>query len=124
MTYKNVNEMITTSPLRWSHHIMKEWQRIKPILELKYIVSVRETTPLYAEKYRFDLYGMLRDIFFIDETFIYPHIIVNGYDSSTSYDGNKLRFSIINPQILVTYHRLFTRNYERDVELGRINPVG
>ena len=124
MDHTNVTSYIEYSPLLQSKHIMKEWQRVKPILELNYIVSEKEVTPLYAEKYKFDLYGLFRDILLIDKTFIYPHIIVNGFNSSVDYDGSRLRFSIIAPMVLVKYHRLFARNYDRDVELGKITPIG
>ena len=123
MEYTNLADHIEYSPLLFSKHIMKEWQRVKPILELKHITSVREITPLYAEKYKFDLHGLFRDILMIDKTFIYPHIIINGYDSSTCYDGNRLKFSMLSLMALTKYHRLFTRNYDRDVELGKIIPV-
>lgn len=115
---------IDVSNALYKHYIV-EWQRVKLILMRNHVVSVKETTPLYAEKYKFDLWGLFRDVFFIDTPYIYPHMICNGYDSSNIYNGNQLRFNILDNNILTTYYKLFKRNKQRqeDFEALGLTPL-
>ena len=112
MAGTNIGDSIKTDTYIISKDLVMEWNRIKLMLMTKYIVTSKEATPVQAEKYKFDLYGLFRDILQIPEQYIYPHIICNGYDSSQCYTGDKLRFDILDNPTLMKYHRVFVRNIE------------
>lgn len=108
----NIGDFIQVDNYNFNKDLMIEWNRIKLLLMTKYVVTTKTITPLNAEKYRFDLWGLFRDIIQIPETYIYPHIICNGYDSSQCYDGGRLTFDILDNPTLMKYHRVFVRNIE------------
>ena len=89
--------------------LIAKWNSLKDILLTKHIVNEITISPVAAEKYRFDLYGLIRAELGIKENQIYPHMIVNGYTSSYDYNGELLRFKIISNDVLVKYYRMFTK---------------
>lgn len=93
--------------------MIKQWSSIRPLLN-KHIITIKEIPPLYAEKYRFDLWGLFRDVLQIPEDYIYPHILVNGFDSSNCYDGGKLRFGIMDYAGLNPYFKIFNKNIQKN----------
>ena len=120
MAIRNLAENIDTEANAVGEDLIREWNNIKVLLQLHHISGIREITPLYAEKYKFDLWGLFRDTMYIPEIYIYPHIIVNDYDSSASYHGDKLRFAIIDNTVLQTYHKLFVRNKIRKKDYSNL----
>lgn len=112
MNGENIGQKIETDNYVISKDLVIEWNRIKLLLQSKYVVTTKEITPVQAEKYKFDLFGLFRDVMRIPEQYIYPHIICNGYDSSQCYNGDKLRFDILDNPTLMKYHRVFVRNIE------------
>lgn len=89
--------------------LIAKWNSLKDILLSKHIVNEISISPVAAEKYKFDLYGLIRAELGIQENQIYPHMIVNGYTSSYDYNGELLRFKIISSDVLVKYYRMFTK---------------
>lgn len=105
---KNIGDILSydTSVNR---SLIAKWNTVKDILNNDHIVSEIAVKTTDAEKYRFDLYGLIKNNFSIPEYQIYPHMIVNGYTSSYDYYGERLRFKIINGETLNKYYRMFTK---------------
>lgn len=102
------NKINTSSGL--TKDLVNKWNSVIPILAAKYVQGIKEISPRTANVYRFDLYGLFLNVFLIPENYIYPHIRVNGYDSSNNYDGKKLRFIVLDPMRLSLYYNLFNKN--------------
>lgn len=109
----NLASRINSSINYQDEYLIKKWNSIKQIIKDKYITSTNEISPIYADKYKFDLYGLFSQYFMIPEQYIYPHIIANDYDSSSDYDGSKLRFKILDTKELNYYYKLFVKNRNR-----------
>lgn len=99
--------IITTTTL--TYDLIFKWDSIRSVLQEKYIISEKEITPVQAEKYRNDLFGLFQNELSIQKQFLYPHMIVNGYDSPSNYAAEKLRFSILDSKQLKIYHMLFLK---------------
>jgi len=104
---KNIALSLYANPTVTSD-LIKQWNNIIPILERKYIVDVKEISPVLAEKYRLDMYGLFQELE-IREQHIYPHIRVNGYLSSADYLGEILRIKILDAYVLDDYIRRFSK---------------
>ena len=102
------NNISTVFPL--TKKLMYRWDSVKTILKENYITGEKEITPVQAEKYRGDLFGLLQNELNISQEYLYPHMIVNDYSSPTGYNGERLRFQIINIEQMRTYYRLFIKN--------------
>lgn len=103
----------TIKPNGLDEELVKMWNTIAPILSIKYVSGVKEITPQAANMYRYDLYGIFKNIIMVPEEYIYPHIRANGYDSSYNYDSKRLRFLLIDSNILSRYLALFKRRNRR-----------
>lgn len=101
----NLGSKITTAQL--SKSMMQKWNTIRPILKYDHTNNIEEVKPVYAEKYKFDLYGLFREVFSIPEEFLYPHMIVNDYDCPTDFTGERLRFRKLDANVLQGYYRRF-----------------
>ena len=88
--------------------MIKKWNSVKAILKDKHVLSYEEIKPIYANKYKYDLYGLFQEVFNIPKEYIYPTIIVNGFDTLTDYDGNTLRFKRLDIVALNKYYQRFT----------------
>lgn len=92
-----------------SRDLIYKWNSVKLVLVANHIISQATVSTVAAEKYKFDLYGLLKYEINLPEQQIYPHMIVNGYTSSWDYYGERLRFDIIDGDILNKYYRLFIK---------------
>lgn len=102
LSFKN-NQVTTISKdiiIDWNSVISKLYN-----LHVTKIVSIKGTI---AEKYRGDMYGLFKYLD-IQEEFIYPHIRVNGYNSSRDYGGSTSDIKIIDSSILNVYYEMFTK---------------
>lgn len=99
---KNIN--ISTA---LTNKIVFKWDSVRSVLQEKYVITTKEVTPVQAEKYKNDLFGLLKNELSIPNEFLYPHMLVNGYDSPSAYGGEKLRFKILDPKQLKIYRMLF-----------------
>lgn len=107
---KNLSEYITSDDFTIGKELIKQWNTITFILRDKYTLATSKITPPYAEKYKFDLEGLFKEYFKIENKFIYPHIIANGYTSSWDYHGEKLEFRLLDTNMLNIYYKIFTKN--------------
>lgn len=110
----NYNKSSIANSIGVSSYISKDlvykWNSVKPNLIANHIVSQSTVSPVAAEKYKFDLYGLFKHEISLPDNQIYPHMIVNGYTSSWDYYGERLSFSIIDGDILNKYYRLFIKD--------------
>lgn len=90
--------------------VFDKWNSVKYYLIENHVAGETEISPVNAEKYRFDLYGLFNNVLFIQPEYIYPHIIVNGYTSSYDYNAELLRFKILDTTVLSSYYRLFMKD--------------
>lgn len=97
-------------PFDMDADIASKWNTIAPLLAIKHSTGTTEITPHLANMYRGDLYGLFKNELDMPEEYIYPHIRANGYDSSGSYDGKRLRFVLLEAATVGIYHNLFTKN--------------
>lgn len=87
--------------------IIMRWNSLTNLIREKMIIAYKEIEPVIAEKYIFDFYGLLKNEFNMQDVYIYPHIIGNGYFSSTEYNGNLLRIALLDEERLSIYVELF-----------------
>lgn len=106
---ENITNLIKSSYLI-DKDMVKKWQSVKGILIQNAIQTEIDVKASAAESYKFDLEGLFINVIKIRPEYVYPHIIVNGYNSSQSYDGNRTKFFIIDNQYLSMFHSLFKRN--------------
>jgi hypothetical protein len=88
--------------------LVSKWNTVIKILSENHISKQIEIKPSIVEKYKGDLWGLFKNEVGLQDEYIYPTIRVNGYTSSSSYNGEKLRFDIISNNKLAMYYKLFT----------------
>lgn len=93
-----------------SRDLVIKWNNIREVLLKNHVVSTVEISVVDAERYLFDLHGLCITSLRLPEYQVYPHMIVNGYTSSTDYNGELLRFKLLDAGKLLNYYRLFLRN--------------
>ena len=102
---KNLGDSIRKT--RLSKKIINDWNTVSQVLKYKYTNNIEELKPVYAEKYKFDLYGLLKDVFSIPDEYLYPHMIINGYDCPTDFTGEQLIFRKLDVDALAGYYNRF-----------------
>ena len=105
---KNISNTIDTSDTM-TEDLMIKWNNIIDILSSKHLEREVSIKPTIAAKYRFDMFGLFQNDLGIPPELIYPHIRVNGYNSSSCYDGYQINIKIIASDILMSYYKLFTK---------------
>lgn len=106
---KNISNNISTSKL-YTKDLIHKWNSVKDYLILNHLAdTILTVSPVAAEKYKFDLYGLMANELQIAHFQIYPHMLVNGYTCSTDYYGERLAFRMIDGDILNRYYRLFIK---------------
>lgn len=105
----NIVKLIKTTDLI-DKDMVKKWQSVKGILIKNAIQTEIDVKASTSEAYKFDLEGLFINVIKIRPEYVYPHIIVNGYNSSQSYEGNRTKFFIIDNQYLSMFHSLFKRD--------------
>lgn len=88
--------------------LVSKWNTIIKILSENHITKQIEVKPATVEKYKGDLWGLFKNEVGLQDEYIYPTIRINGYPSSSSYNGEKLRFDILDSNKLSMYYKLFT----------------
>lgn len=84
-----------------------KWHSIKYYLNKNHIDKIAGIEPTTADKYRGDLEGLFIEVMGININYVYPHCIVNGYDSPSCYEGAKLYFKLLDTSVLAKYYKLF-----------------
>ncbi len=97
----NISRKITSGYVQTSDAI-SYWESIIDVLKAKHITEVKEISPVLAEKYQFDMYGLFQELG-VPDSHIYPHIRVNDYASTNDYYGEKLRISMLDQYTLELY---------------------
>ncbi len=85
------------------------WINIQDLLPDMLSGNVAEIPPAKVQKYRFDLEGLFKEYFNMDSKYIFPHILVNGYLSSSDYNCERMRFNLLSTSQLDDYDRFFRR---------------
>lgn len=104
----NLSNEITASNL--SADLITKLNTVISTLRDKHVSKEITITPVIAEKYRFDMHGLFQNELSMIDEFIYPHIRVNGYNCSNSYDGELLKIKIIDEAILKHYLALLKKS--------------
>jgi len=89
--------------------LIELWVNIKDVLLKNHIVGEKVINNATANKYIGDMYGMLKEIG-LEDVVIFPHILVNGYNSSRDYDGLTTKILLIDPAILNRYYLSYLKN--------------
>lgn len=97
------------SSVNTNSELIEQWNNIVYDLISNHITNEIEISPVLAEKYKGDLYGLFTRELNITPELVHPYVRVNGYDSSDCYDGNKLTFSLLDNTVLNMYYRMFIR---------------
>jgi len=96
-----------TDVIKFNLDIMNKWNNIAPLLKTEYVEKTIVIPGVLQEKYKFDLYGLLLELD-VPLHHIYPHIIANGYKSSSDYNGEHT-LNILNRNKLESYSELFSK---------------
>lgn len=88
-------------------YINTRWIAMYPYLKENYTLAttIKTVTVTDGNKYKGDLAGLFKHVIGVRLDFILPHILANGYHSSTDYDGTQLEFIVLNDS---TLNRLLT----------------
>lgn len=87
-------------------NIILNWENVIPKITDDDLLGTIKLEGVEAKKYMFDLEGFLITRNIVKE-FIYPIIRINGFYSSTDYDGKDIELKIIDAGILTKYYTLF-----------------
>lgn len=85
-----------------------DWINVQDLLP-DMISNIAEIPPAKVQKYRFDMEGLFKEFFNMDTKYIFPHILVNGYLSSSDFNCERLRFNMLNTSMLDEYELFFRR---------------
>lgn len=86
-----------------------DWINVQDLLPDMLSGNIAEIPPAKVAKYRFDLYGLFKEYFNMEDRYIFPHILVNGYLSSSDFNCELLRFKLLDTGKLNEYENFFTR---------------
>lgn len=100
MVDENLGNRIKSLPI--SSAGVDKWFNMRHLLN-NYVVATNVISPTEAEKFKFDLAGLFKIKFEMKEELILPHILVNGYNSSTEYNGDRLEFKFLDYGSLQTF---------------------
>jgi len=88
--------------------LQKKWNSAALYLERNYLYTTNDVGGVVAYKYAQDFIGLLNYLD-IPKELQYLHIIVNGYKSSTDYDGINSSIKIIDTKEAMLYYEMFTQ---------------
>ena len=98
---KNLGKYVDVTLVKTSDYYSK-WNNIKDLLD-SYVINTVEVGPAIIEKYVGDMYGLFKEQFSMKDELIYPHILVNGYLSSTDFNCEILRIKLLEERKLNDY---------------------
>ena len=87
-------------------NLQKKWNSVALYLEKNYLYSTNDVGGAVAYKYSQDFIGLLNYLD-IPKELHYLHIIVNGYKSSTDYNGINSSIKIIDTKEAMLYYEMF-----------------
>ena len=97
----NLSKYVDTT-LKKTTEYYSNWNNVKDLLG-GYVVNTVEVGPAIIEKYVGDMHGLFKDQFSMRDELIYPHILVNGYLSSSDFNGEILRIKLLDERKLSDY---------------------
>ena len=103
----SIKKMLDTDKVL-DNELQKKWNSAALYLERNYLYDTREIGGAIAYKYRQDFSGLLNYLD-IPKELQYLHIIVNGYKSSTDYDGINTSIKIIDTREAMLCYEMFTQ---------------
>ena len=106
-TITKLSTKIKSNEYTMSSYMAAKWHSVKYYLNKNHVSSILGVNAVVAEKYKGDLDGLFIEVFQIPKKYLYPHAIVNGYDSSSCYEGATLNFKMLDQEVLQQYYKLF-----------------
>lgn len=104
-----LSDKITTSKIILNKTYFTNWLNIEDLLPDMLTTNLAEIPPAKVAKYRFDLIGLFKEYLNMDDKYIFPHILVNGYKSSSDFNCELLRFKLLDTSKLDEYDNFFRR---------------
>lgn len=86
--------------------LVHKWNSVIEELKTYDIVNTIDISGVIAEKYRYDMEGLLIYLN-VNRRYIYPTMRVNGFNSSREYDGSVLSIKILDNKTLFYYFEMF-----------------
>ena len=83
--------------------VIDMWNNVIPMLRPYINIEYKTISIDQAYRYRGDFYGLLKVLLEIEEAYIYPTMLINGFRDSTDYDGNNTKILIPDLSTLDTY---------------------
>lgn len=108
--------VLLKKPVNYNAKLIQGWNNARLLLNDPDNWTMKEISPVEAKKYNFDLYGIFSNVLGIPEEYIYPNLIINGYDSYNNYDTKRLRFRILNTSVLNLFYKHITRDSIEDTD--------
>lgn len=72
-----------------SNLVIERWNNLKPILIYGGHGQYRKVADAHKDRYRGDFYGLLKQVFGIEDKLLYPNLIANDFNSPTDYNGEE-----------------------------------
>lgn len=79
------------------------WNNLIPSIKNNLTIITHEITRAEAYRYRFDLYGILKNILYVPEDLIYPNYLLNNCKCSTDFKGEVLNIYTGSKEELYKY---------------------
>lgn len=106
---KKLSEQYKVDTITLDKEYYNNWINIQDLLPDMFSGNIVEIPPAKVQKYRFDLEGLFKEYLNMDSAYIFPHILFNGYLSSSDFNCEILRFKLLNTGQLDEYDRFFRR---------------
>jgi hypothetical protein len=102
-----INDLAKTSASKKTLDVelMEKWQTFKDVLLTDHISKVVEIDITTAYRYIGDFEGLLVELG-VNNSYLYPTMVVNNISSSIDYDGTKKEIILLDPQGLNTILKL------------------
>lgn len=85
--------------------IIEQWNNLRRILLEMHADDITpvEVTPVDAERFKSDFFGLLKHRYRINEELWYPHLIINNMTSPLDFKENMVKISTMRADILYNY---------------------
>lgn len=89
--------------------IIQYWNNIIPMIKNDTDkILVHEISKEQANSYKGDLMGILKNIIQVPDELIYPNILINGYKSSSEFNGLTTRILTYSRETLLTHYEIIS----------------
>lgn len=76
------------------------WDNLVPMLHADNSVSTTEVTEFQAAMYDGDFYGLLRNCLEVEEQYLYPMMLANGFKCPSDYRRNIRKIKLLNSEAI------------------------